>query len=414
MNRQVAGTGAVAADLSGLHRPRPSDAHLTSVGGACVVRVARSVEEVESLRADWTPLLGDSVHTDPDYILWSVSEEPHVIQPHVLAIERDGRVEGIVVARIADARLPCKLGHTTVYAPTVRALCVTREGWLGRADAYTAEVILDELLAALDRREADVILFRQLEQDSVLHRAALARATFATRRQHAARTDVRWQIELQPTLEEYLAFRFVVHAQDCAPHLEPARAGLRRPLVDQGLPRCLGSRCVPRRRRGCRVADVPAPAGCGLLGHDRQRARLTALAAHGWLRGYVLYLDGQPIAFELGELYRGRFDSLAGAYDPDHGHQRVGAYLLLKAIEDLGAEPVSLFDFGFGDAEYKSKLAHRRFEEGDLVIYARRPRPIWIKFARTALLEISRAVTAGLTRLALMERIKHWSRRPAL
>ena len=154
--------------------------------------------------------------------------------------------------------------------------------------------------------------------------------------------------------------------------------------------------------------------GVGYLGNERQRARLAALAERGWLRGYVLYLDGQPIAFELGELYRGRFDSLAGAYDPDHGHHRVGAYLLLKAIEDLGAEHVSVFDFGFGDAEYKSKLAHRRFEEGDLVIYARRPRPTWIKFARTALLEISRAVTAGLTRLALMERIKQWSRRPAL
>ena len=414
MSRQVAGTGAVAADLSW---PAPASVgrrHLTSIGGACAVRVARSVEEVESLRADWTPLLGDNVHADPDYILWSVREEPHVLQPHVLAIERGGRVEGIVVARIVNARLPCKLGHTTVYAPTVRALCVTREGWLGRVDAYTAEVILDELLAALDRREADVVLFRQLEQDSVLHRAALARSTFATRRQHAARTDVRWQVELQPTLEDYLG------------SVSPStRKTVRR--TSSRLEREFGDRLSIKVFRDASdldvlLGDVEAVAsrtyqrrlGVGFLGHDRQRARLAALAAHGWLRGYVLYLDGQPIAFELGELYRGRFDSLAGAYDPDHGQHRVGAYLLLKAIEDLGAEHVSLFDFGFGDAEYKSKLAHRRFEEGDLVIYARRPRPIWIKFARTALLEISRAVTAGLTRLALMERIKQWSRRPAL
>ena len=370
------------------------------------------MEEVESLRADWAPLLGDSVHTDPDYILWSVSEEAHVVQPYVLAIERDGRVEGVVVARIADVRLPCKLGHTTLYAPTVRALCVTRQGWLGRADAYTAEVILDELLAALDRREADIILFRQLEQDSVLHGAALARATFATRRQHAARTDVRWQIELQPTVEDYLA------------SVSPStRKTARR--TSSKLERDFGDRLsITSFREGSDLdaflGDVEAVAsrtyqrrlGVG-YSHDRQRARLKALAAHGWLRGYVLYLDGQPVAFELGVLYGGRFDSLAGAYDPDYGHHRVGAYLLLEAIEDLGAERVSLFDFGFGDAEYKSKLAHRRFEEGDLVLYARRPRPIWIKFARTALLEISRAVTTGLTRLALMERIKQWSRRPA-
>ena len=413
MNRQSAGTGAVAADLS-WPVLAPVGRHLASIGGACVVRVARSAEEVESLRADWEPLLGDCVHTDPDYTLWSVREEPHVIQPHVLSIERDGRVEGIVVARIANARLPCKLGHTTVYAPTVRALCVMREGWLGRVDAYTAEVILDELLAALDRREADVLLFRQLEQDSVLHRAALARATFATRRQHVARTDVRWQLELQPTVDEYLA------------SVSPStRKAARR--TSSRLEREFASRLSIKVFRDASDLDVllgdietvasrtyQRRIGVGFVGHERQRSRLAALAARGWLRGYVLYLDGQPIAFELGELYRNRFDSLAGAYDPDYGQHRVGAYLLMKAIEDLGAEHVSVFDFGFGDAEYKSKLAHRRLEEGDLVMYARRPRPIWIKFARTTLLEISRAVTAGLTRLALMERIKQWSRRPAL
>ena len=70
-------------------------------------------------------------------------------------------------------------------------------------------------------------------------------------------------------------------------------------------------------------------------------------------------------------------------------------------------------DSGADEARHGRRFAHRRFEEGDLVIYASRLRPVWIKLARTAVLEISRAVTTGLTRLALLERIKHWWRRPA-
>ena len=415
MSRQVAGTGAVAADLS-WPAPAPVDRrHLTSIGGACAVRVARSVEEVESLRADWSPLLGDNVHADPDYILWSVREEPHVLRPHVLAIERGGRVEGIVVARIVNARLPCKLGHTTVYAPTVRALCVTREGWLGRVDTYTAEVILDELLARArspgGRRpslppagaglgaascragEGDVRdppAARQpgrtcagRSSSSRRSRAYLGSVSPSTRK-----TVRRTSSRLERDFGERLSIKVFRDASDLDALLGDVEA--------------VASRTYQRRL------------GVGFLGHDRQRARLAALAAHGWLRGYVLYLDGQPIAFELGELYRGRFDSLAGAYAP--GPRSTPGRRLPPAEGDRGSRSRArlLFDFGFGDAEYKSKLAHRRFEEGDLVIYARRPRPIWIKFARTALLEISRAVTAGLTRLALMERIKQWSRRPAL
>jgi CelD/BcsL family acetyltransferase involved in cellulose biosynthesis len=380
-------------------------------GGACHVRVARSVGEVEALRPDWTALLGDSLHTDPDYFLWSLGE-PHVVGPHVLVVERHGVVEGIVAARIVNAALPCKLGQKTVYSPRARSLSIVREGWIGRADAFTAEVILDELTAALDRGEADVLLFRQLEQDSVLHRAAMARASFSTRRQHAARTNVHWLVGLQPTLEGYLE---TVSAS--------TRKSVRR--TTSRLESVYGDRLSINVYEGggdldgllAEVESVAARTyqrrlGVGYVGDRRQRERLAFLDAQGWLRGYVLRLDGRPVAFELGELYHGRFHALAGAYDPAHAQDRVGAYLLLKAFEDLGAAGASLFDFGFGDAPYKAKLAQYRLEEGDVVMYARRFRPIWIKFARTAMLELTSAVTGALRRLALLERLQRRRRRP--
>jgi len=386
--------------------------HLAGVdGGRRLVRVARSVAEVESLREAWTSMRRDSVQTDLDYFLWSLREEPQVVRPHVLAVERDGRTEAIVAARLLDVRLPCRIGYSTVYAPAVRAICVLHDGLLGRADPVTTAAVLDELLAGLERREADVILFRQLELDSALHRAATARATFATR-QHAVRTDLRWEIELPPTPGEYLA------------SLSSAtRKGARR--TSSRLEQQFGDRLSLRIFREPADLDVffrdvetvaartyQRRLGVGYLGDAQQRARLEMLMEHGWFRAYILCLDGRPIAFELGELYRGRFRSLAGGYDSGHGHQRVGAHLLIKTIEDLAADgDVSVFDFGLGDAEYKSKLAHLSREEADLLLFARRLRPIWINFARTALLEISYAVKAGLRRLCLLQRLKHRCRR---
>jgi CelD/BcsL family acetyltransferase involved in cellulose biosynthesis len=388
-------------------------ASLTAVaGGACRVRVARTVAQVEELRDVWTSLLGDSIHTDPDYFLWSL-REPHVIRPHVLVVERDGVVESIVVARIADARLPCKVGQRTLYAPRARGVCVMREGWLGRADAYTAEVILDELTAALDRREGDVLLFRQLEHASVLHRAALARASFGTRRQHFARTNVHWLVDLKPTVDEYLSSvststrKSVRRTANRVESTYGDRLSIRLCTRADELDEFLASvESVAARTYQRRL-------GVGYLGDERQVARIRLLAREGWFRGYLLHVDGRPVAFELGELYRGRFHSLAGAYDPDYGCHRVGAYLLLKVFEDLGsAARVTTFDFGFGDADYKAKLSQRSLQEGDLVVYARRPRPLWIGLARTAVLELSSAVTRGLRRLALLHWIQQRRRRP--
>ena len=371
--------------------------------------------EVEALRADWTALLGDSVHTDPDYVLWSLEAEAHVVRPHVVAIERDGQVESVVVARVIEARLPCKLGRTTVYAPTLRAICVVREGWLGRADAYTAEVILDELFAAIDRGEADVLIFRQLELDSVLHRAALARATFATRRQHEAAATCAG-CSSSATAEHYLASGVAVHPQDRAPYLEPARARVRRAAVDQGLPRMprISMRCsaTPRPSRRGPTSAGWAWASSATTGSG---ARLAALAAHGWLRGYVLYLDGQPIAFELGELYRGRFDSLRRRVRP--GTRSTPSRRLPPGEGDRGSRrrarlPLRLRLRGCGVQEQARAPSLR----------GRRPRHLRPAAetdlgqvrADGAARDLARRHRRARHASLCMERIKQWSRRQAL
>ena len=154
--------------------------------------------------------------------------------------------------------------------------------------------------------------------------------------------------------------------------------------------------------------------GVGFLDDERQRARVRMLVDHGWFRSYVLYLDGTPIAFEQGEAYQGRFVSVRAGYDPAYGNHRVGAYLLAKAIEDLIDDPqLSVFDFGLGDAEYKRKLGHRSIEEGDLVVYARRARPIRINIARTGLHGVSSGVTTSLRKVSLLDTSKQWWRQRA-
>ena len=107
-------------------------------------------------------MVGDEIQTDPDYFLWSLDGEPQVLRPHVLAVDREGRTDAILVARLSETRLPCKLGYTTVYAPVVRALSVVRGGLLGDDDHGVAEAVLDELFAGLELGVADVVLFRQL------------------------------------------------------------------------------------------------------------------------------------------------------------------------------------------------------------------------------------------------------------
>jgi hypothetical protein len=382
---------------------------------APAVTVLRAPADVEPIRDVWHELGGDAVDADPDHFLWSLGGEPQVVRPHVLVVGRRSRPAAIVAGRIVEVRLPCRVGTRTLFAPRVRALCVVRGGLRGRLSADEAAAVVDELLAALDRREADVVLFRQLTEGTALQRALSARATLLERRQHAARTTRRWLIDLPASHDDYLATLS-----------GSTRKGVRR--TERKLAQELGDRLAVARYGGAGdvercLDEIEAIAartyqrqlGVGFLGDARQRARLTMLAGRGWLRAYVLSLDARPIAFELGELYNGRFHSLAGGYDPAYAHLGVGGHLLQHAIGDLAADPeVELFDFGFGDAPYKAKLAHRALTEGDLILYAPRLRPRAVSVVRTTLLELSQLLTRSLDRMALLERIRRRMRRPPL
>ena len=392
-------------------RARGSAARIA--GSGVLVRVARTVEQLESFRNVWTEMTRDEVQTDPDYFLWSLRGEPQVLRPHVLAVDRDGRTDSMLIARLSRLRLPCKVGYTTVYAPVVRALSVVHKGLLGVEDDVVADAVLDELFSGLDQGDADVLLFRQLRRDSRLREAAQARSGFLTR-QRIARTDLRWRIELPATFDEYLASLS-----------SASRKGIRR--TKSQVEKTLGDRISVRSFREFAdldeyLGDAESIAartyqrnlGVGFLDDERQRARARMLMDHGWFRSYVLYLDGRPVAFEQGEAYRDRFVSVRAGYDPAYSHHRVGAYLLAKAIEDLIEDPqFAVFDFGLGDAEYKRKLGHRSIQEGDLVVYARRARPIRINLARTGLHGVSSGVTASLRKMSLLDTSKQWWRQRA-
>jgi hypothetical protein len=55
-------------------------------------------------------------------------------------------------------------------------------------------------------------------------------------------------------------------------------------------------------------------------------------------------------------------------------------------------------DFGLGDAEYKRHFGDERWAEEDVLLFARRPRPVVVNLARAGVLEASRAGKATLER----------------
>jgi len=104
--------------------------------------------------------------------------------------------------------------------------------------------------------------------------------------------------------------------------------------------------------------------------HDR----FSALALErGWLRLFLLRLDGLPVASLYGLRYRDVFSFYQSGFDPAYARQSVGLVTMGWSIRAAIDEGASEFDFLHGEESYKSLWTRKRRALGRLEIYPPRP-----------------------------------------
>lgn len=88
--------------------------------------------------------------------------------------------------------------------------------------------------------------------------------------------------------------------------------------------------------------------------------RLTQLAGDcGWLRFVRIDLNGQPIAFQYGFNYCGRYTREISSFAIDQSRYAPGQVLLRRSFVAAIEEGAHTFDFGIGHQPYKSRFATR-------------------------------------------------------
>jgi len=385
-----------------------------TAGEGVRVTVAASPEEIDGVRASWDALQRDAPATDPRFFLEFSAAEPGAIRPHVVLLERDGVPEAALVAKIRRMSLPRRLGPVTLYSPTLRALVVVDGGVLGLVEPGTAATLVDALLAVLERGEADVCVIRHVPLPSPLRDAILQHVP-RHRRSIERRAEVRWSRPIPDDYDELLATLS-----------KNARKGLRSSI--SRLEREFGDRLALRAFRSPSELDgyfhdaeeisretYQRDLGVGFRDDDAARRLATFTAERGWFRGWVLYLDERPVAFDLGVVYRQTFHWISGGFDPAFAEHRPGAYLTARILKEICADPaVSALDFGLGDADYKRRLACSRQLERDVVFFAARARPLWINLVRNTLTLATEPIRAfRKTKIGgrIVTRIEHRRRR---
>lgn len=331
------------------------------------VDVINSRSELDRIRPDWERLQAGAPIASPnvDYqqyvcVLDSLDKAAF---PHVICVRNGSLADALLVGRIDNTQLCLKVGYKKLQWVPIKALSILHGGVLGIWTAERAQQVLLKMRECLSKRSYNLVRFNMVPASSPLV-GAISDVFPWWQRDTTSIRSVHHQLKLPDTMEHFFQSKSKNHRSSLRKsrrrmaegHFgEPAVQCFRQSSeIDEMLTQ-METIAKASYQRGLKV---------GFMNDKTTRAQLELAARLGWLRGYVLSLESEPVAFQLGIQYGTAFFGRGKGYARTFAHTRPGQYLFLHILEELIQEgQIGIWDFGIGDAEYKRQLCNVSWEE---------------------------------------------------
>jgi CelD/BcsL family acetyltransferase involved in cellulose biosynthesis len=100
------------------------------------------------------------------------------------------------------------------------------------------------------------------------------------------------------------------------------------------------------------------------------RALAHRCARRGWLRLWLLHLDGMPIAYLFGIVYRNEFHAIRTSFDQSFANASPGSVLFGHAIQEAFVEGLTAFNLQGGASRWKNEIANDARRHVNLCVFS--------------------------------------------
>lgn len=334
------------------------------------LHIARTIPELEEFREIWSQWCDDPF-ADFDFFLVSARCRETILRPHVMVVYRDGLPDCMLIGRLEETRLTLSVGYATLFRPQVRRLFFVQGGFLGNQSKENSEFLVREIMACLQRGEAETAEFHRVREDSSLYDAArkqpklFCRGSFLPVQEHRS-------VRLPENFEQFLHGLSRKNRHELRRHekrLSDAFAGQIRIQcyrTEEELPE------LTQEVRKVSEGTYQNAIGAGFKSDVENYEALRTAAQQGGLRGCVLYVREKPCAFFIGNHYKNTFHGSFTGFDSRLGKYSPGLYILMHCIEEC-FEPehrATQIDLGWGDRQYKRAICNQSWRDGPLFLYS--------------------------------------------
>jgi hypothetical protein len=377
------------------------------------ITIARNIDQIEAIRPIWEKMQQNEnspkPNADIDRYLSTITSTEQKIEPYVILLHNNSQPQAMLIGRIENIRVSCKLGYKNLFNPSLRCIAVVYGGIIGQLNPDVSALLIQTLINSLKRGDADTVFFNGFKTDSPIFSVATNLPSFLCRG-HLPKSQLHWQTLIPKSEEEFSKIVSKRQQRDlarCSRNLEKAGGGPVKVVCyhqKEELEHFINAASqiyALTYHRGLKV---------GFVNNPLTRSLLEQAAADKWLRAYLLYAGSEPVAFEVGCVYGNVYFAEHAGFNPHWKAYSPGILLQLKIFEDLNHEGgVDIYDYGFGDAAYKQRYGNVSWPESSIYIFAPHLYPILLNLALTSTSAASSALNYLVTKAGVYNWVKrHW------
>jgi hypothetical protein len=383
---------------------------LKDSNGVYSLKIANAIEDLELLREFWKRFAWH-YFADLDFFITIIRSRPEILRPHIMVLCKNGTPETMIVGRIEQEKVMCRIGYKTIFAPKATFLSIVYGGILGNQSVTNLNMLLSEILDLLGRKEVDLVQFSLIKLDSDIYQLAKSRPGFLFS-DRVSPPNIHWKTVLPATYNDFIKTLSQKHRY----WLRRMERMLEKDYQSQVLFKFFSDK--EQVTQFCENVEEIAKTtyqrglGVGFFNNDETRRRFVLSAEQDWFRGYILYVGERPLAYWAATRY-GKVLYLDGTgYDPDYRKYEPGTILFMKMVESIYNDntKVTEIDFGFGDAFYKERYGNVSWQEADVHIFSRTLKGLRINLLRSIILILHRSAESVLKRTKLIQKIKKYWR----
>lgn len=373
--------------------------------------VLKTPSEIEKIRAIWKQWQ-HYPNADIDFFLTIIKSRKETVIPYVILIGPEHNPKAIILGRLEDGFVNIKVGYKVLFRFNLKVIVVMHNGILAGEKPEIPQLVVSALKQSLLLGEAQMIRFELITIDSGLAKSIHEEIPLFCR-EHFIVPRAHWTMAVPLNIES-------IYSSLSKSHRNKLRRIVKR-LESEFSTESIIINCFQSADDLEKMfIDVEKIASktyqralvTGFINNEENRSRLLLEAEKGWLRMYVLYLQGSPCAYWWGLSYDKTFYSCAMGYDPEFHSYSLGTYMMIKVLETLSLLGVKDLDFGPGDALYKQQFGNNSYYETSINIFAPTLRAISLNLVLTFNNGINILAKRILSRFKVMDALKkHWRRR---